>query len=674
MYKRQKKKRRQKKQKFIFDSDNSNNKKDTNSNYATNTIETDLDNPNYNNYLDDESFNVQFMHTARNKWRNNKKELTLEEKHELLEIRDNLKIYKYSNVEKKQIQKLIYQYCYDKYDENDFKNAKIILFIGKTGDGKTTAINAFFNIIKGIKLEDKYRYILIKEPKKEKGQAESQTDGLHIYYLKDKDNNPIIIIDSQGFGDTRGKEYDELVFEAFEYAFKNVIDHINLICFIAKSNEARLDILIKYIFSCVTSLFSEDITSNFIFLNTFANRSTIKEGPEFVNSITTEIKFNEIIKKMDKKWWYAAESINILDNEEDRLTLYSFKQLNALYEEKLKNSKAKSIMKSYEIISNRNKIKSFIKNFIPKYKNLYIEKQKISEIDRKINIYSNKINDVIWKINNKRNEISYIYVPNVDNQISILESKRNIKIYDLDNQYTETTIRVLNYVGGERTYCKFCERNCHDPCDCIGSFISRCYIFPIFGNSCELCGHSKVYHELHSGYKYVDEIQKNKIDNYSKISEVRNNYWKERERIYNEYYRKKNQKVKEENELNNLNTEKNNLNYQKNNYIYKKDKLNEKIKNINIELTLIILELKKVSEKIKNIEMNTFHVEIENEYIDSLISRLDSIGGRNEEIMKLKVFIKYNNIFQEIQKISYDNLIQFGMEYYMETFNKLIKL
>ena len=170
------------------------------------------------------------------------------------------------------------------------------------------------------------------------------------------------------------------------------------------------------------------------------------------------------------------------------------------------------------------------------------------------------------------------------------------------------------------------------------------------------------------------KFKKNKINNYSKISEVRNNYWKEREIIYNEYYRKKNQKVKEENELNNLNTEKNNLNYQKNNYIYEKDKLNEKIKNINIELTLIILELKKVSEKIKNIGMNTFHVEIENEYIDSLISRLDSIGGRNEEIMKLKVFIKYNNIFQEIQKISYDNLIQFGMDYYMETFNKLIKL
>ena len=58
--------------------------------------------------------------------------------------------------------------------------------------------------------------------------------------------------------------------------------------------------LIKYIFSYDISLFSDDITNNFIFLNTFANKSTIKEGPVFVNSITSERKFNEIIKKMEK--------------------------------------------------------------------------------------------------------------------------------------------------------------------------------------------------------------------------------------------------------------------------------------------------------------------------------------------------------------------------------------
>ena len=94
---------------------------------------------------------------------------------------------------------------------------------------------------------------------------------------------------------------------------------------------------------------------------------------------------------------------------------------------------------------------------------------------------------------------------------------------------------------------------------------------------------------------------------------------------------------------------------------------------MNKELTLVILELKKEYEKIKNIGMNTFHIEIENEYIDSLISRLDLIGEKNEEIIKLKDYKKYNNIFQETEKISTDILIQFGIDYYMEIFNKLIK-
>ena len=60
----------------------------------------------------------------------------------------------------------------------------IILFFGKTGVRKSTDINAFFNIVKGIKLKYNNRFILITEPKKAKGQAESQTDGVHYFYLK----------------------------------------------------------------------------------------------------------------------------------------------------------------------------------------------------------------------------------------------------------------------------------------------------------------------------------------------------------------------------------------------------------------------------------------------------------------------------------------------------------
>ena len=67
------------------------------------------------------------------------------------------------------------------YNDSD---SYVVFFCGKTGDGKSIAINAFFNIIKGIKLNDNYRFILATEPKKEKGQAESQTDSVNFIIWK----------------------------------------------------------------------------------------------------------------------------------------------------------------------------------------------------------------------------------------------------------------------------------------------------------------------------------------------------------------------------------------------------------------------------------------------------------------------------------------------------------
>ena len=628
-------------------------------NFKENNNKNELNITNHSNSIDKEasveesSYNEKFMLTARNKWRNNKKENPITFEYEILEIKDDLRIYKYSNVERKSVgNNLIYQYYFDKFDENDYKNAYIVLFIGKTGDGKTTAINAFFNILKGIKIEDRYRFILIKEPKKEKGQAESQTDGLHLYYLKDSYNKPIIIIDSQGFGDTRGKEFDELIKGAFEYVFKNVIDHINTVCFIAKSNEARLTMLIKYIFSCVTSLFSEDIIPNFIFLATHADKFAIKKVPKIIECIKSDGNFNEIIKKMDEKWWYAVESMSIFDNDIDKLTKFSFKELNDLYEEKIKNSKPKNLCKSLEIISSRNKIKNLIDNFILNYKNINIEKGKVPEIDRKIYEYENKINDVNYRINNKRREIDYFYIQDPENEISILKIEKDKKVKDLDNQYEEKKVKNYKEVGGSHTNCFECKRSCHDPCDCFGSSFGRCYIFSFLGN-CEICGHDKSKHILNSKYKYVDEIEKNKIYNYSKIYDEEEKFRRKRDELYNVYYRKLDEKRNKERELNNLNNEKSQLNNQKNYYINNKENINRNINNLNNAIKLNLLDLIKISEKFDNFAMNKNYNEIDNRYIESLFYILNEIGGDNgAQIKQLKEYKKYNDIFLEIKDFS----------------------
>ena len=200
-------------------------------------------------------------------------------KYEVLEKEDNLTKYKYSSKERQSKHEFVYQYFYDEFNINDYDNAYVILFCGILGVGKSMAINAFFNIIKGIKLEDNYRFILITEPPK----RYNFTDGVHLYYLKDYNNKPVILIDSQGFDDTRGQKYDEMIIESFRYVFSNIIKHINTVCFISNSYNNRLDIYSRIIFRNVASLFSDDITENFIILANCASINTIKMDQLLLN-------------------------------------------------------------------------------------------------------------------------------------------------------------------------------------------------------------------------------------------------------------------------------------------------------------------------------------------------------------------------------------------------------
>ena len=614
------------------------------------------------------NINENQLETARNKRGNNNIENNLSN-YKLLEIIDDIKIYQYSHTNSKSPYNLIFQYYIDKFELDDEKNCKIILFIGKTGDGKTTAINAFFNIIKGIKLEDKYRLVLIREKTKEKGQTESQTDGLHLYYIKDKNNNPIIIIDSQGFGDTRGKSYDELIKEAFQYAFSKLILHINIICFVTRSNNARLDNLTKYIFSFSTSIFSIDLCKNFVILSTFADKNTIKNGPLYINSIIKDNFFKEILDKMDKKWWYAVDSLYLFDNDiKDKLCIYTFNQYNNLYNEKVLNSDAKDIRKSSEIIKNYLDIKRNTLNIISHYKNIKYKILKLNEIEDNIKEYQKKINYIEDRINMKRNEINYIYIPDKDYQITQIEKERDRIINDLDNQYTYYTVRRYRYYGGDHTSCDTCKRNCHSPCYCLFSF--RCRIFT-FSGYCEECGHLKSSHNIHSRYKYVDETERDKIDNSDKIQKERDRFWEKYNEIINEYYRKKNLKENKEREKNSLINEKNQYLNKKYYFTNDKDILNINIKNIYNDISLIIIEIIYLKDKIKNNCLNKKHFEIENEYINTLLFQIENIG-ENNQINELKQIKRYNEIYLYLKDISEFELKRKGTKNFLDKIENLL--
>ena len=246
---------------------------------------------------------------------NNKKEYEIikiikaEEEDEGDEKDKDLKIYRYSNIKPLSKHDLVFQHFYDHFDSNDLNNAYIVLFIGGINNGKTTAINALFNIIKGIKIEDKHRFILIEEIEN-KNYGLSQTKGIHLYYLKDYNDKPIIIIDTQGYCDINAPISDEKLNFIFKFVFEKLIDHINIICYTFKASYNRIDLLMHYSLTQL-NLYSKNMIENIIFLATFANGGTLKNGPPLIDRIKDIPEYAKFIGKIK---WFACNSRTIFDN------------------------------------------------------------------------------------------------------------------------------------------------------------------------------------------------------------------------------------------------------------------------------------------------------------------------------------------------------------------------
>nr|XP_060639359.1 uncharacterized protein LOC132779707 [Anolis sagrei ordinatus] len=156
---------------------------------------------------------------------------------------------------------------------------KVIMVIGATGSGKTTLINGMVNYILGVQWEDEFRFKLIHEETNQ-SQAESQTSKVTAYVVNYQEGFKIpyslTIIDTPGFGDTRGIEHDRLITEKIRKFFSNRggIDHIDSVCFVVQASLARLTKTQKYIFDSVLSIFGRDIKDNIQVLVTFADGQT----------------------------------------------------------------------------------------------------------------------------------------------------------------------------------------------------------------------------------------------------------------------------------------------------------------------------------------------------------------------------------------------------------------
>ncbi|KAL6491155.1 hypothetical protein MHYP_G00015000 [Metynnis hypsauchen] len=163
---------------------------------------------------------------------------------------------------------------------------KVILLVGETGTGKTTLINAIVNYTLGVKIDDDVWFEITEDEAAETAdQTETQTTEVTVYevFVQEKEFS-VTIIDTPGYGDTRGAEYDEQVAENLLKLFKNDtgVKELDAVCLVVKSTENRISDRQHYIFDAILSLFGKDIEKNIMFLMT---HSTGRPPTNAINAI-----------------------------------------------------------------------------------------------------------------------------------------------------------------------------------------------------------------------------------------------------------------------------------------------------------------------------------------------------------------------------------------------------
>jgi ABC-type dipeptide/oligopeptide/nickel transport system ATPase component len=169
---------------------------------------------------------------------------------------------------------------------------KVLMLVGATGSGKSTLINGIANYVLGVRWEDDFRFKLITE-EASTDQTKSVTKTITSYSFPRFDGSPLdfrlTVVDTPGFGDTRGLERDEeitaLIKDFFSTRGPEGIDHIDGIGFVAQSPLVRLTHIQKYIIDSILAVFGKDIADNIFLMTTFADGAY----PPVVDAIKTHI-------------------------------------------------------------------------------------------------------------------------------------------------------------------------------------------------------------------------------------------------------------------------------------------------------------------------------------------------------------------------------------------------
>ncbi|XP_005755377.1 uncharacterized protein LOC102192391 [Pundamilia nyererei] len=260
-------------------------------------------------------------------------------------------------------------------EKNPYKTNRTILLVGETGAGKSTLINALLNYTMGVKWEDRVWFQIIEEEKKKdqtegqtKGQTVSQTSDVMVYEIFGFEDETLpyslTIIDTPGYGDTRGTEKDDIISHRLLDLFRSDdgVHEVHAVGLVMKASDNRLSDRLLYVFDSVTSLFGKNMEKNIIALITHSDGSRPENVLEALEVAAIKCAKNEKTEPVhflfNNSQYEDRTEENTSSKHSWELTQENMNQLTDF----LGKSNPQKLMKTGEVLNERIRLKACIQN------------------------------------------------------------------------------------------------------------------------------------------------------------------------------------------------------------------------------------------------------------------------------------------------------------------------
>ncbi|XP_038136599.1 uncharacterized protein LOC119780588 isoform X2 [Cyprinodon tularosa] len=344
------------------------------------------------------------------------------------------------------------------------KANRTVLLVGETGAGKSTIINSLVNHAMGVNYEDELWFQIVKDERRD--QTESQTSDVVVYEIFGFEDQTLpfslTIIDTPGFGDTRGIEKDIIVSQRLFDLFRSDegINEIHAVGLVVKSTDNRVNDRLSYVFNSVMSLFGKNLEKSIVALITHSDGRTPKNVLQALEATHIKCAKNE----RNQPIYFLFDNSQAEDRSEDEEFLKAADEISKkgmkAFTDFLERKSPQRLISTMDVLSERISLTSCIQNL---QERILLSEQKEKELKQTL--------DALKK---QEDEINKSHAVTVDVDVVYKEKEPLAsKGFFSRNLFEKAMV------------CTICEENCHYPGCTLSRNPQRCEV--IRNGHCTVC-------------------------------------------------------------------------------------------------------------------------------------------------------------------------------------------